>query len=184
MLRGIFRLLTGLIAIFHLCVLFACSQPVQSVTPGSTPQPSATMVVALETEPVIGTPDGIDPASRWIEVDLSRQKVFLHDSDRVIAEYLAATGVADPPQFSTYQGIFQVQIMLKGPVESVSGVYVSNIVEFDLERGNAIHSLPMNKDGQILDNRLGRPVTAGCVRVAESEAIFEFARIGMKVWVH
>lgn len=71
-----------------------------------------------------------------------------------------------------------------GPLESAPGVYVSHVVLFDLGRGNAIHSRPMDAAGQVLDSTLGVPATAGCVRLAEADRVFEFADIGMRVWIH
>jgi len=129
-------------------------------------------------------PAGIGQAERWIEVDLAQQKVRLHDGDQVIAEYLAATGVGDGPETTTYTGLFRVQSKTKGPIESAPGVYVSDVVEFDMVHGNGFHSMPMDEAGHVLDDRLGQPITAGCVRVGESAALFDFATLGMKVWIH
>jgi hypothetical protein len=42
----------------------------------------------------------------------------------------------------------------------------------------------MDGDGNILDDTLGKPATAGCVRVGESAAVFDFAHLAMKVWAH
>jgi hypothetical protein len=72
----------------------------------------------------------------------------------------------------------------KGPVESVPGVFVHDLIMFDTRNGNGIHSRPMDADGKVLDATLGKPATAGCVRVGESASVFEFARVGMWVWIH
>ncbi|HEY5904144.1 MAG TPA: hypothetical protein VIU39_16445 [Anaerolineales bacterium] len=42
----------------------------------------------------------------------------------------------------------------------------------------------MDEDGNILDDTVGKLATAGCVRVGESTAFFNFAHLGMKVWAH
>lgn len=130
------------------------------------------------------TPAAIGPAERWIEVDLAAQVVRLHDGEQVVAEYPAATGVNTTPETTTYTGLFEVRIMMRGPIENVPGVFLSDIVEFDIEHHNGFHSLPMDATGQVLDTTLGQPATAGCVRLAESAAVFDFAWVGMKVWVH
>jgi lipoprotein-anchoring transpeptidase ErfK/SrfK len=129
-------------------------------------------------------PPEIRADERWIEVDVSAQMVRLHDGDQVLGEYLAATGVNTSPETTTYTGLFEVQQMMRGPVESIPGVYVTDVVIFDLFHGNGLHSMPMDKNKNILDEALGKPATAGCVRVGESAAVFKFAKIGMKVWVH
>jgi hypothetical protein len=39
----------------------------------------------------------------------------------------------------------------------------------------------MDADGKVLDPTIGKPASAGCIRVAESAMLYEFAEIGMKV---
>ena len=73
--------------------------------------------------------------------------------------------------------------MIKGPIENVPGVFVSDILIFDIAAGAGIHSMPMDREGRVLDSRLGEPVTAGCVRVGESAAVFRFARLGVRIWI-
>ncbi|HPL27710.1 MAG TPA: L,D-transpeptidase, partial [Anaerolineae bacterium] len=158
---------TWLALLFALLLAAACSSTPTATLP-TPPAPSAT------PEPH-DTPTGIAANERWIEVDLAAQKVRLHDGDRLLAEYPAAAGVGTSPETTTYPGVFEVRIMTRGPIENVPGVFVSDIVEFDLEHHNGLHSLPMDAEGQILDRTLGRPATAGCVRLAESAAVFAFA---------
>ncbi len=152
----------------------------------------ATVAAPGALEPTISsvpTPDRVpsvpnDLTERWIEVSLQEQVVRLHDSGQVVGEYQASTGVADRPEYITYPGVFVVRLKYKGPVETAPGVFVMNVLEFDLDHGNGFHSLPMDRDGKVLDSRLGQPLTAGCVRVGESEVVYEFAAPGMSVWVH
>ncbi len=145
---------------------------------------SACATAPTRTPPPPPTPATIGPAERWIEVDLAAQQVRLHDGPRLVAEYSAATGVGTTPETTTYPGLFEVCIMMRGPIESAPGVFVCDVVEFDLEHHNGFHSLPTDAAGKVLDPTLGQPVTAGCVRLAESATLFGFARVGMKVWVH
>jgi len=169
--------LWGLIAFLLLSSSMCTSAPTRSPRLSS---PAATLTVL----PDAGTPVGIYPTERWIEVSLSEQMVRLHDGDRVVGEYRAATGVGNTPETTTFPGLFMVRDMTRGPIQSAPDAYVSDVVEFDMEHGNAFHSLPMDASGHVLDKRLGQPVSAGCVRMALSEAVFDFAHIGMKVWVH
>ena len=71
-----------------------------------------------------------------------------------------------------------------GPIENVPGVCLSAILSYDFGREVGIHSLPMDKYGQVLDATLGQPASGGCVRVGEAAAVFEFAQMGTWVWVH
>jgi lipoprotein-anchoring transpeptidase ErfK/SrfK len=122
---------------------------------------------------------------RWIEVDLDQQVVQLHDGQRTVGKYPASTGRGDSPSTLTYTGTFQVYSKTK-PLTYLSeyDVYVSDWVGFDQEHAIGFHSLPVDKQGRVVDSRLGMPVSHGCVRVGNAAAIFSFATIGMKVIIH
>jgi hypothetical protein len=127
-------------------------------------------------------PADLGPAERWIEVSLQEQMVRLHVSDplwRISCRY----GCKHSAE-TTLSGLIRVRHKYKGPIETAPDTYVRDVLEFDLEHGNGFHSLPMDARGHVLDDRVGTPVTAGCVRVAESTAVYDFATLGMKVWIH
>jgi lipoprotein-anchoring transpeptidase ErfK/SrfK len=155
-------------------LLVACDPSAPSVGPTVTPEPSATS----------GLTKAQRLAERWIEVLLDEQIVLLHDGDEIFGEYLVSTGVGTSPETTTYPGEFRIQTMWKGPDQTARGVFVENIAVFDWEHGNGFHSLPMDKDGNILDPTLGTPASAGCIRVGNSEEFYEFAETGMKVVIH
>lgn len=172
-----------LLPICALIWLCACTN--FSETPSAA---QVTPIASLPAEPsswpgAYSTPV-IKEGEQWIEVDLKAQKVRLYEGTTIVNEYLAGTGVNQSPQTTTYPGIFEITSKYKGPVETAPGVYVTNVLEFDPEHGNGIHSLPIDKEGHILDERLGQPVTAGCVRVGEAESVYEFGYVGMTIWVH
>ena len=166
---------------FAVAVLCGCASPARpALTPHSTSLPTAN--VATPTA-FVSTLE-VGSSQRWIEVDLAAQIVRLREGNQVLAEYLASTGVAISAETTTYPGVYQVQQMIKGPIENVPGVFVSDILIFDLAAGAGIHSMPMDKDGTVLDSTLGKPVTAGCVRVGDSNVVFEFAQPGTTIWIH
>ena len=138
----------------------------------------ATSCVAALSAP---TPELIQPADSWIEVDLDRQMVILHKGAAILSEYPASSGVKG---HDTPPGLYRVQMMEKGPDENVPGVFVSDILIFDLGKEIGIHSMPMDAQGHVLDSTLGKPSTGGCVRVGESASVFEFAEMGMRIWIH
>ncbi len=156
--------------------LAACTSPAPPNASG-TPSP-------IPATPVASLPNWIGRSDSWIEIDLAAQTLTLHDRGVIIAEYPVSTGVTTDPRYATPPDLYRVQSMDPGPIESAPGVFVSDLVMFDFGRGNGIHSLPMDKAGTVLDATLGTPSTAGCVRVAESRRVFEFAKIGMWVWIH
>ncbi len=163
------------IAVVLLIFQAACAPLVPAPTPTQTPVPPT---------PSPTLPPLIQAASAWIEVDLARQVVLLHEGEAVIAELPASTGVTSDPKYATPPGLYRVQSKDKGPVESVPGVFVSDVVMFDIRLGNGFHSRPMDAQGKVLDETLGTPATAGCVRVGESARLFDFAQLGMWVWIH
>jgi lipoprotein-anchoring transpeptidase ErfK/SrfK len=168
------------ILIYLLCACTSIPKTLMATPPGSMPSPPAgpTGSPGPYPSPVV------QESERWIEVDLQAQKVRLYTGNHIFNEYAAATGVNQSPQTTTYRGLFTITSKYKGPVETVPGVYVNDVLEFDPDHGNGIHSMPMDKDGNILDDRLGQPVTAGCVRVGEADKVYDFAYLGMSVWVH
>ncbi len=150
-------------------LLSSCGAPAAPARVISTPAP---------------TPGWIQPSDSWIEIDLAKQLLSLHRTGQIMASYPVSTGVVTDARYATPADLYRVQSKDPGPIESVPGVFVSDVIMFDWGRGNGIHSLPMDASGKVLDATLGVPATAGCVRVAESRAVFDFARIGMWVWVH
>ncbi len=164
-------------------LLVACAPSPRQSSP-TTDLPTPESVSALSTPLEVQPPFQIGPNAAWIEVDLARQIVVLHRGGRASAEYPVSTGVTSDPKYATPPGLYRVQSKDKGPIESVAGVFVSDVIMFDIQNGNGFHSRPMDARGNILDATLGKPATAGCVRVGESASVFEFAQIGMWVWIH
>ncbi len=148
---------------------------------GSGPTADTLVPSASPTPPI---PAPIAAAERWIEVDLATSEVILHSSGAEPVRLAAATGVGGDPAYTTPVGSFRVQSKEKGPTENVPGVFVSDIIMVDLASGTGIHSMPMDSEGHILDDRVGPSITAGCIRVADSGVAFEFAELGMPVWIH
>lgn len=162
-------IMIGGVAFLSIVMLGACVPATPTPIPGT---------------PTTASPARIDPASAWIEVDLARQVVLLHEAGQVIAELEASTGVTSDPKYATPPGLYRVQSMEQGPIQSIPDVYVSHVIMFDIGKGNGFHSRPMDAQGDLLDATLGQPGTAGCVRVGDSARLFAFARIGMWVWIH
>jgi len=160
-----------------------CFALLLALNPSCRPQTAAPRPTPIDaaTATAEALPPYIGPAVSWIEVDLTRQLVVLHEGGSIIAKLPASSGVAG---HSTPPGLYRVQMMEKGPDENVPGVFVSDILIFHMGKELGIHSMPMNAEGQVLDPTLGRPSTGGCVRVGDSARVFEFAELGMRIWVH
>ncbi|MEJ2597924.1 MAG: L,D-transpeptidase [Anaerolineales bacterium] len=173
------------INLFALICLSACAGlPVTTTAELLTLSPPSSTPAQQNTESTPYPSPLIQENERWIEIDLQAQKLRLYEGKTMLDEYLAGSGVNQSPQTTTYPGIFEITSKYKGPIETAPGVYVTDVLEFDPEHGNGIHSLPRDAEGNILDERLGQPVSAGCVRVGEAAIVYDFAHLGMTVWVH
>jgi len=161
------------LAAFSIIVLSACARPAETASIPLT-RPASTQVFPAQ---IVG-------AQEWIEVDLAAQEVLLHRDGVIVAQLPAATGLTAYPEYRTPAGIFDIQVKEKGPVENAPGVFVSDILIFDFAKDLGIHSRPMDAEGILLDDRLGLPLTAGCVRVGDSGQVYDFAQLGMWVWIH
>jgi hypothetical protein len=155
-----------------------------AVLPGCTILGRSGGTEAIATDTGVPLPTEVVDAEEWIEVDLATQEVILHRRGAVVARLAAATGVTISPEYETPAGVFDIHVKQKGPIENVPGVFVSDILIFDYGKGVGIHSRPMDAEGNLLDDRLGLPLTGGCVRVGDSAQVYDFAKLGMWVWIH
>ncbi|GEM_PF-747100 len=114
---------------------------------------------------------------RWIEVDLSNQKLIAWEGTSPVRAVLVSTGKQSTP---TRVGTFAVQTKylstrMKGPGYDVTNVphtmYYSG--------GYAIHGAYWHK-------RFGTPVSHGCINVAldHAEWLFKWSNVGTPVIVH
>jgi len=114
---------------------------------------------------------------RWIEVDLSQQKLVAWAGSNKVYTLTVSTGKSATP---TVTGTFTVQSkQVSGRMqgEDYNVPYVPYIMYFS--GGYAIH-------GAYWHNRFGTPVSHGCVnlRVSEAEKVFQWASVGTPVIVH
>jgi len=123
----------------------------------------------------------ITGTGKWIEVDLSQQRLTAWLGDEVVGTWLISSGrAATPTQIGTGR------IYAKYPVQTMTGTingeyyYVPNIKWVNyFNGGEAIH-------GTYWHNNFGHPMSHGCINMTEAAAkfIYDFAPIGTKVIVH
>jgi lipoprotein-anchoring transpeptidase ErfK/SrfK len=114
---------------------------------------------------------------RWIEIDLSRQRLFAWEGDKQVYAIIVSTGKAATP---TQTGVFAVQTQLRYARMQGDDYDVSDVPYTMYYSGNyAIH-------GTYWHNRFGTPVSHGCVNVAVDHArwLFYWAKVGTPVVVH
>ena len=114
---------------------------------------------------------------RWIEVNLSKQRLFAWEGKKQVHAVVVSTGKAATP---TVTGIFAIQDKQQSMTLEGDDYVVPNVpsVMF-FSGGYAIH-------GAYWHNRFGTPVSHGCVNVAidHAEWLFNWARVGTPVVVH
>ncbi|MBD3881201.1 L,D-transpeptidase [Phormidium tenue FACHB-886] len=114
---------------------------------------------------------------RWIEVNVSTQRLIAWEGNKPVYAIVVSTGTAEHP---TITGSFRVQQKLE--VTRMQGDdYDVPDVPYTLYyyKGYAIH-------GAYWHRRFGTPVSHGCVNVAVNHAewLFDWASVGTPVVVH
>lgn len=114
---------------------------------------------------------------RWIEIDLSDQRLIAWEGGNPAFAVVVSTG---KPATPTLTGVFAIQTKhpstrMQGPDYNVP--YVPYTMYYS--GGYAIH-------GAYWHNRFGTPVSHGCVNLAVDQAqkLFEWAAVGTPVVVH
>ena len=131
-------------------------------------------------------PGGRTDLYKYIDIDISEQKMRIFENGYEIGEYLVSTGTTRMP---TPIGTFKILSKSELAYSNAYSLYMPNFMLFT--RGGAgIHGLPFWKNGDKIVyegiNHLGKRVSHGCVRLALNNAImiFAWADKGMPVVVH
>jgi lipoprotein-anchoring transpeptidase ErfK/SrfK len=166
------------------------SEPNPSVTPEATTTPSGALVMEIvedPAEPTAAPTDANAPAkpqkppvgngARWIEVNLSEQRVYAWEGDVLLNSFLVSTGTWATP---TVTGTFS--IWHKTPLQAMSGpgYYLPDVP----------YVMYFYKDygfhGTYWHNNFGTPMSHGCVNltIPDSEWLYNWASYGTTVKVH
>ena len=154
--------------------------PVPTQTPTPSPTPNPTFVSSAYG---LGDymPDGIAPDERWINVNLTEQKLVAYEGLVPVFESLVSTGTAQHP---TVTG--QFRIWLRFQSQDMDGYrlgydyYLRNVpyVQYFYE-DYALH-------GTFWHRNFGTPMSHGCVNLSPSAAewLYNWAGYGTLVNVH
>jgi lipoprotein-anchoring transpeptidase ErfK/SrfK len=166
------------------------SQPDPTTIPEETSTPAGSLVMEIienTPAPTRGPTDPNDPAKpqdppvgngvRWIEVNLTEQRVYAWEGDVLLNSFLVSTGTWATP---TVTGTFN--IWHKTPLQAMSGpgYYLPNVpfvMYFFKDYG--FH-------GTYWHNNFGTPMSHGCVNltIPDSEWLYNWASYGTTVKVH
>ncbi|MDQ3007087.1 MAG: L,D-transpeptidase family protein [Chloroflexota bacterium] len=164
----------------------ATEEPSASPTPAATETPGS-----MAMEIVADTPTGqsVEPAAvqdiypakgngvRWIDVNLSEQRVYAYEGDIVVNSFIVSTGTARTP---TVTGKFKIWIKLKSTTMSGPGYHLTNVpYAMYFYKGYGLH-------GTYWHNNFGTPMSHGCVNLTTADAgwLFNWAFEGTEVNVH
>ena len=157
---------------------FAAPTATSSATP--TSMPSATHA-PLPTPTVTRVASGpLSPhtslGAKWIEIDLSEQKLTAFEGNTAVFAALVSTGVS---QFSTPVGEYEILRKVRSQVMSGPDYYLPN-VEFVsyFFKGYAMH-------GTYWHDNFGHPMSHGCINMRNEDAqrIYDWAPVGTPVRV-
>ena len=154
---------------------------VPTALPTETPKPKPK--AKLKKNKTVATPDfaflpeGVDQNERWIDVDLSAQRVYALVGSQVERSFLVSTGTWRTP---TVTGIFRVYVKYRFADMSGPGYYLPNVpYVMYFYKGYGLH-------GTYWHNNFGTPMSHGCVNFNTEDAgwIFKFSSVGTIVRVH
>jgi len=134
-----------------------------------------------DTTLVLGKTLGVDD-SKWIEVDLSEQRLYMKQNGNTINSFLISSGKWAP----TPTGEWRIWIKLRytrmrGGVKALGTFYDLPNVPYTMyyDRGYGVH-------GAYWHNNFGQPMSHGCINMRPEEAgiVFNWASVGTRVVVH
>ena len=114
---------------------------------------------------------------RWIDVDLSQQRVYAYEGDTAVNSFIVSTGTWQTP---TVTGKFKIWIKLRSTDMAGPGYYLPDVpYVMYFYKGYGLH-------GTYWHNNFGTPMSHGCVNLSipDAEWLYNFAWEGMTVNVH
>ncbi len=139
--------------------------------PTNTPWPTATALPYFSPVPPVAEGD------RWIDVDLSAQRLYAYQGSTLIAAFVVSTGTAQHP---TVTGRYRIYLKLLYTDMAGPGYYLPDVpYTMYFYKGYAIH-------GTYWHNNFGVPMSHGCVnmRIDDAAWLYSWAPLGTLVNVH
>src|SRR5688572_9545501 len=159
--------------------------PAASQTPEATETPGTMAMEILADTPtseyVPPTPNAEFANSgngvRWIDVDLTNQRVYAYEGDTIVNSFIVSTGTSRSP---TVTGKFKVYIRLRSGNMRGPGYFLPDVPYIMYFKGNyGLH-------GTYWHNNFGTPMSHGCVNLSIDDAawLYNWSYLGTVVNVH
>ncbi len=136
--------------------------------------------VSLDTAQLIG--------DRWLEADLSEQKIKFHVGDLVVYTMPISSGAAKTP---TPLGTWNIFLKQELRIGGAAPHYRMPYFQMFTKGGAGLHALPyLATDGGVFWkealSHIGIPVSHGCIRMLPEDAVlvYAFTEIGTKIEIH
>lgn len=116
-------------------------------------------------------------SGRWIDVDLSAQRLTAYEGDTPVRSTLVSTGL---PRTPTPTGKYRIYIKYASTLMSGPGYYLPNVpYTMYFYRGYGLH-------GTYWHSNFGHPMSHGCINLPTSEAqwLYGWAAVGTMVNIH
>lgn len=155
--------------------------PSPTATPTATPTPVPTFISESTAPQPVLRPIGVGPNERWIDVNLTQQRLVAYEGDTPVFDTLVSSGTWNHP---TVTGQFRV--WLRFTSQTMDGrrlgynYYLENVpYVMYFYQDYALH-------GTFWHNNFGTPMSHGCVNLPTpaAEWIFNWSTIGTLVYVH
>ncbi len=135
------------------------------------------VVVGADANAQAVLPAEIGPNERWIDVDLSEQRLYAYEGRQLVNSFLVSTGTW---QYPTVTGQYRIYVKYRYTDMAGPGYYLPNVpYTMYFYRGYGIH-------GTYWHNNFGTPMSHGCVNMRTDEAgwLFNWASVGTLVNIH
>jgi len=139
-----------------------------------TPTPQYVAPTAAPNSP---PPPKVGSGERWIDVNLSEQRLYAYEGDTLVHSFVVSTGTWRTP---TVTGSYKIWIKLRSSSMSGPGYYLPDVpFIMYFYKGYGIH-------GTYWHNNFGTPMSRGCVNmtIADAEWVYNFVSVGTVVNVH
>lgn len=152
-------------------------------TPTETPIPTDTPLPTEPPPPEEAPPEQAEQPSegsesdRWIDVNLSEQRLYAYAGNEVLESFPVSTGTSLHP---TVTGAYNVYVKYRYADMAGPGYYLPNVpYVMYFYKGYGLH-------GTYWHNNFGTPMSHGCVNLSTENAgwLFDFAEVGTLVNVH
>ncbi len=151
--------------------------PSPTVTPSPTPTDTPTVTPTATLASGASLPAEVSGNERWIEVDLTNQRVYAYEGTTLQRAFTVSTGTHRTP---TVLGSYRVYVKYRFADMAGPGYYLADVpYVMYFYRGYGLH-------GTYWHNNFGTPMSHGCVNLTIDDAgwLFDFASVGTLVHVH